>query len=422
MTISGKRARVSLISFLLLGYALFGKGFAHMGIHPFYVGEVVLMITLFISFFYGFFNKFNLPFIILIVIYVCMNTVIMLFGIEYYGVMAIRDSAIWYYSLFALIVMALNVNDKNILFKRVCIVLKYTVIIAPILLIIQKFYTDFIPFWPGSDIPIIYIKPGDVLVMLSGVLCLHLLKIQILNPILFILLMIEILVFGTLNRGGLLSLIVAVLFVFLLNPKNRRILYLLMSGTILISFLWISQIELNMPGSKRAVSFEQIQDNVLSISINSGVDILEGTKNFRLEWWNDIVNYTIYGDYFYFGKGYGVNLADDDGHQVLADSSLRSPHNIFMTILARTGVVGLTIWLFLILKWYASMFIEVGMAKKNKDSVKTAKIIFLIAFLSAYLVNGSFDVYLEGPVGGVWFWVIFGLGVLHLDYKKHSFN
>jgi hypothetical protein len=27
------------------------------------------------------------------------------------------------------------------------------------------------------------------------------------------------------------------------------------------------------------------------------------------------------------------------------------------------------------------------------------------------MVNASFDVYLEGPTGGIWFWVIFGTGL-----------
>jgi hypothetical protein len=29
----------------------------------------------------------------------------------------------------------------------------------------------------------------------------------------------------------------------------------------------------------------------------------------------------------------------------------------------------------------------------------------------AFIVNASFDVFLEGPMGGVWFWVLFGFGL-----------
>ena len=72
---------------------------------------------------------------------------------------------------------------------------------------------------------------------------------------------------------------------------------------------------------------------------------LEGTKEFRLRWWSDIINYTINGPYFWTGKGFGINLADDDGFQVYADHSLRAPHNGHIEILARTGVPGLILWI-----------------------------------------------------------------------------
>ena len=34
----------------------------------------------------------------------------------------------------------------------------------------------------------------------------------------------------------------------------------------------------------------------------------------------------------------------------------------------------------------------------------------LLAYWAAFLTNAAFDVYLEGPVGGVWFWCVFGVG------------
>jgi hypothetical protein len=37
--------------------------------------------------------------------------------------------------------------------------------------------------------------------------------------------------------------------------------------------------------------------------------------------------------------------------------------------------------------------------------------IWLLAVWAAIMLNASFDVYLEGPMGGVWFWVIFGIGI-----------
>jgi hypothetical protein len=38
-------------------------------------------------------------------------------------------------------------------------------------------------------------------------------------------------------------------------------------------------------------------------------------------------------------------------------------------------------------------------------------LIVILAYWLAMLVNASFDVYLEGPQGGIWFWSVFGLGL-----------
>ena len=56
-----------------------------------------------------------------------------------------------------------------------------------------------------------------------------------------------------------------------------------------------------------------------------------------------IQNYTLRGEHFWTGKGFGVSLAEVDGFVVCYNHNappLRSPHNAFMTILARGGVPG----------------------------------------------------------------------------------
>ena len=45
--------------------------------------------------------------------------------------------------------------------------------------------------------------------------------------------------------------------------------------------------------------------------------------------------------------------------------------------------------------------------------------LFLGAFWLAFLINASFDVFLEGPMGGIWFWSIYGTGIGALWIYKH---
>ena len=44
--------------------------------------------------------------------------------------------------------------------------------------------------------------------------------------------------------------------------------------------------------------------------------------------------------------------------------------------------------------------------------------LWILAYWTALLVNGSFDVYLEGPQGGIWFWCIFGLGIAAVEAQR----
>src|SRR5262249_9452718 len=99
----------------------------------------------------------------------------------------------------------------------------------------------------------------------------------------------------------------------------------------------------NAGQDNRQLSLRQVADNARSIT-GSGSRArgnLDATKQWRLDWWNTIIDYTVHGQYFWTGKGFGVNLPDDDGFQV-ADGGppLRSPHSAYMTVLARMGVPG----------------------------------------------------------------------------------
>ena len=137
-----------------------------------------------------------------------------------------------------------------------------------------------------------------------------------------------------------------------------------------------------------------------------------------MQWWTDIVNYTVHGRYFWGGKGYGINLADDDGYQV-GDGTLRSPHNVHMTILARSGVVGIALW--------AAVQLTLGFAigwahlraRRRGDGQWASLFLFLGCYWAAFLINASFDVFLEGPMGGIWFWTVFGTGIACLWMYKN---
>jgi hypothetical protein len=167
-----------------------------------------------------------------------------------------------------------------------------------------------------------------------------------------------------------------------------------------------------IPPKGRPATLGQMIENFLSIFGSSPEPGLEGSKQFRLAWWGEIVNYTVFGDYFWTGKGFGVNLADADGFQSTVDHSLRSPHNSNMTVLARMGVPGVILWL-LLQGLFGIGLLRATLAFRRAGEAHLALIGGLVlAYWLAMMVDTSFDPYLEGPQGGIWFWTIFGLGLV----------
>lgn len=165
----------------------------------------------------------------------------------------------------------------------------------------------------------------------------------------------------------------------------------------------------------RPATIDQIIENIASIFAPTSDEGLEGTKRFRLRWWTAIVNYTVFGEHFWTGKGFGINLADADGFQANEDQSLRAPHNSHMTALARMGVPGFLLWLLLQGAFGVGLVRAVWRSRRSRDFALAAVGAWVLAYWVAMMVNTSFDPYLEGPQGGIWFWSLFGLGIAVIE-------
>jgi hypothetical protein len=50
-------------------------------------------------------------------------------------------------------------------------------------------------------------------------------------------------------------------------------------------------------------------------------------------------------------------------------------------------------------------------AHRRRETHWFGLLAFLFVYWLAFLINASFDVFLEGPVGGIWFWCVYGMGI-----------
>lgn len=410
---------IGWLGWLLLGYALLGRGFAYVGLPPLFVGEISLLFGL-----VALTQSRSLPWALrlppmrILLVFMLWSAACTVPYLSRYGVLALRDAVLWGYGLFAIITVSLLLDRParlKTLFLRYRTFVVAFLCLGWALFMFKRLGVLRLPAWPGSGIPMGIGKGGDVMVHLAGVTAFLLLGMIRRNPLLYVLVGIVFMMAATINRGGMVAFTLAMLVLVVLKPPRARLggLATGLSLCLLIAAL----VAPSLTVKKRTISVEQLWVNATSIVVDDGSH-LSGTKNWRLDWWGRIVEYTFTGPYFLTGKGYGVNLTEADGilraKAMKADrekAPLRSPHNGHVTVLARSGVPGFLLWIVLHLAWLKMVLGGWLRAKRSGDQAWQGVFAFLVAYWSAFMANAAFDVFLEGPMGGIWFWCLFGVGI-----------
>jgi hypothetical protein len=411
------------LGLLLIGYAFFGRSFAHIGVAPVYLGEIVLVLAGLVLVRHwrrvGSLGAIEL----LLLAFMALGALHTVRFLPRDGVDALRDGVLWGYAFVAFAVTALLRKEH---FGRIVDVYGFLAPAFVIWVVVGRLLSQIpsLPTIPGSDVSVLVIKGGDMGVHLAGIAALVVVGLflrgrshaDLGSAILIPLWVIAIAFNGSINRGGLLTAMVGWGAVFLVRPSRRLTLGIVLAGLVL------SLVTLADPAiethNRREISFDQIVANLSSTVLDTGDPLLDGTKHFRLRWWGDIVDYTVSGPYFWTGKGFGVNLADDDGYQFKRDRSLRAPHNSHLTVLARMGVPGLALWIFLQLAFGIGL-IRAYRASRRAGAVFWCRVdAWILAYWLAMLLNTSFDPYLEGPQGGIWFWSLIGLGLAAMRAQR----
>jgi hypothetical protein len=405
-----------LLCFALAGYALLGKGFAYFGYPPLLIGEVAMMLGLLVIFRSrcGFAMLASLPSVLLVALigWVTLR-VIPFFGV--YGLDAVRDSVLVVYGVFAFAVIALMLEKPERLawciraFSGFAWMYGFVGGAAPYF---TTSLAAFIPAWPVSGFPIVYLKLNEAAVHLGGVAVFVLLGFRRVTS-LWVLVLIGSIVMITPSRGAMLACVVPIGIAALLGGQVRRFASVVGAGVAILMLLYVSDLEIPVSAG-RTLGPEQIVANVESLFGTSQSAVLDGTKEWRLRWWKAIEDYTFHGPYFWTGKGFGMGLAEEDGFVVGKETGgpiVRSPHNAHLTMLARSGVPGLVLWLVTGVAWFAMLLRSMAAARARGHTEWANLFIWIGCYNVAVIIDASFDVALEGPMLGIWFWSLFGFGI-----------
>ena len=418
--------KVFLYSLLIVlaGYAMFGRTFAGIGVFPVFVGELVLVLGLLSTIGNGWpASLLRTPITGCCIIFMLWGAVqtVPYFGV--YGLNAMRDSVIWGYGSFTLLFVPVILRRHLVwrLPEHYRRLLPWIVVIAPASVV----------FWmlsglvgiPGTAMT--GAKPADSAPHLAGAAAFLLTGLAARpafsrratsmaprESAVWFALLPGIIVIGSLTRGGLVAIIAAMGIATVLKPsKAGRKLVQFGTAALVVGILWLVWPSEYVAIEKdRAMAPEQILQNLMSIG--GGHDNgLEDTRQWRIVWWEKIIDYTVHGPYFWTGKGFGVNLSFDDGIEPDPDAPNRNPHNGSLTVLARAGVPGLVLWAAL-QAWFAFAMLRGWLrAKRSGQHDQASVFAWVLAYWMAILINATFDPSLEGPQGGIWFWCVIAYGV-----------
>ena len=404
------RAYLKIYFLVLLLYVFFNKGVAYS-----YMAEILLVAGIFILFI----NRKNLELgldtkQILVGIFIIISFLYILVGVFQYSIFnVLRDSLAFQYAWFAFIIYFLK-NDYDYIWQKIILIYKW----VPLVLFLNffLFYFVFLYLPPinifGNQNIIIY-KNGDksVHLLVSTILMFlysekYTRKWLIANTFFIV---INFLILLAFTRSGSVAYIFALFSFFffskekILNESLRKLLKYVPIIMSIVMGLFVA-IDIQGDAQGRTISLSQITDNFSSI-VSTNIDgNLAENKVWRLIWWAKLVNESFTLQHFFVGKGLGMSLA---GNDILnTDDNLRSPHNFHLTILARFGYFVFIAWIF----WLVSLFKPLFTRKLS------GKTLAITSILLAFIINGSFDVFFEGPMGAFPFWTFVGLLFIENTY------
>lgn len=423
-----------LLGPLLGGYLLLDKAFAyiHLPGTPFYVGELILTVGgLGVLGATGYLRipLRDEPVLALLAAFFLWGFIRFLPGLRTYGIEAVRDFALCYYCLFAFFTVAALARSPDILERWLAQLARFVpwlLIWLPIGVVLQsKLHGPDVPFSGG--IPILSHKPGNAAIAAMVVLGFMWLFPETRSArsraLWSMLALVVIAVSSTQNRGGLLGATAGAVVGLAFFPSRDRVRLIVRAVTVTALGLFLAtSLALQVPflgGQGRAFSASQLIANVLSIGGAGSSSDLSGTVAGRDLLWSLIYHQQVQDGALINGFGFGVNLPYLVGDYQVTNGSdpLRSPHNSHLDVLARMGLVGISLWIALWLGWYWRMFAGCRRLAQRGLHGRWRVGVLCLMVTSSILVSSFFDPQLEGAQVAALMWTAFGVGVAVTSFR-----
>jgi hypothetical protein len=413
-----------LLGLLLAGYLLFDRAFAYLHLPgtPLFVGEMLLAVgavgTLTATWCLRAPFR-DEPILALLAAFLGWGLIRAVPGVGAYGMDALRDSALWYYGLFAFFAVAALARSPELVERLVGGLGRLTpwlLLWLPVGLLLTPLAAD-APSMPFTTVSVLSHKPGNAAIAaLLALGCMWLFRdgrSARSRGVWSFMGLVVIALAATQNRGALLGVAAGVIVgLSFVSDRRRLIVRALVVSTLTLTLASQLSLKVPMDGLQgRSFSASQLVANVASLGGKESPGNLGGTVEGRKELWSRILDKQVADAHLVDGSGFGQNLAADVGVYDEGEDTLRNPHNSHLHILARMGLVGSSLWIALWIGWYWRLVAGCRRLTRQRLHMRRQVAVLSLAVTTAILVSTAFDPQLEGPQVSALLWTTFGIGV-----------
>jgi O-antigen ligase len=221
-------------------------------------------------------------------------------------------------------------------------------------------------------------------------------------------------------RAAFVGLVV-LLIVLMLQKQWRTVLALTVTPVVAAVII----IALGLPLSGRYTSdgngsFVDRQLSTIPLLLEgraTSTDPNVDTAAWRVAWWTALLGeVTATTDTTLVGLGFGTDLTAPLQAQfgVQLDETgrpTRSPHDIVLTVFARTGAVGLILWAIVLATWAAAVLRGLRRARAVGMHAEANVLLWLASYVLLILIAASLGVVLEGPYGAIPYFLLMGMSL-----------
>ncbi len=231
------------------------------------------------------------------------------------------------------------------------------------------------------------------------------------------------------ERASFANFALSIFFVFLcLNSVDKFVFirtFLFKYLMYFFIFIFLAPILVDLFFDLEKFRFDITASNILKffysifsskVDLTGGFGGLSGTRDHRLDMWGKIID-NVFSSFktSFFGFGFKGEVLD------ILNLSFRAPHNGFITILYRGGLVGLVIYLLFIQKLIFSFFSKI---KFQKHSLQSKSSLFALLLIGAFVGDAFTGTIIDSPFTSFLFYFHIGLiyGELCLNLKESNEN